>query len=93
MYRLATTLTHIEAKTIFEYQLKCQEIQSAQTILERVGIGDGAIDCKSWPAAQLRKDIAAEEDRKLFNGISLGGAGIGSLMFIYGLSLQRKEQG
>ena len=31
--------------------------------------------------------------QKLYNGISMGGAGLGSLMFIYGLSLQRKEQG
>ena len=91
LYIFATTLTPIEAKTIFEYQLKCHEIKSGQTILEQ--IGKGAMNCESWPADQLRKDIAAEEDRKLFNGISLGGAGIGSLMFIYGLSLQRKEQG
>jgi hypothetical protein len=34
-----------------------------------------------------------EENRKLYNGMSMGGAGLGSLMFIYGLSLQRKEQG
>ena len=105
LYIFATTLTPIEPKSLKQYGTECVERQKdlytaklsgTQTILERrrsQNWSDMVTACHDDSPSQLRKDIAAEEDRKLYNGISMGGAGLGSLMFIYGLSLQRKEQG
>ncbi len=87
LYIFATTSSPIETKTPLEYTRQCEMITESKSYLGELQ------KCISgtWTSDQLRKDITAEANRPLYNGISMGGAGLGSLMFISGLAMQRRR--
>ena len=88
LYLFAMTSSPIEAKTPLEYTRECEFVEESKSYL-------GALQkCISgvWASEQLSKDIAAEAKRPLHNAMSLVTACLGALIFIYGLSLQRKRQ-